>query len=441
MNILIIGSGAREHAIARTLKKSATNPAIFCFGTNRNPGIIPLAAEYAVGKLDDVDSIVSFAQDKKIHFAIIGPELPLSVGVADELQAIGIPCVGPTKQLAQIETSKAFGRDLLSYHGVPGLPEYKRFDHFESLEVVQQYIHTFGDNYVVKADGLMGGKGVKVYGEQLRSFEDTLQFILEIKAASSAFVIEEKFIGQEFSLMSFCDGVNLAHMPVVQDHKRAFVGDTGPNTGGMGSYSDNNHSLPFLTEADIAEAQKINELTAAALLKQFGKPYKGILYGGFMATRDGVKLIEYNARFGDPESINVLAILKTDLVTICQAIIAGTLNQLTIEWEAVATVCKYAVPQGYPDNPVKNEMVDVSAVSNQDCLYYATIDERDGQLYETGSRAIAVLGVGKTIAEAEQLAETEIRRIKGSLFHREDVGTADLILKRIEIMNELRSTK
>ncbi len=474
MNILLVGSGAREHAIARAIKKSKTETNLFCFGSSRNPGIIELVCHsndegeisvrhdnntlnqrslvgaslarddsnaYRVGKLDDVTSILQFAKKNKIDWAIIGPELPLSVGLVDELKAISIPCIGPTKQLAQIETSKAFARDLLSYHGVPGLPQYKRFDFFEALEVIQEYIHSLDDNYVVKADGLMGGKGVKVYGEQLQSFEDTLQFILEIKAANSPFVIEEKFVGQEFSLISFCDGVHLAHMPAVQDHKRAYVGDTGPNTGGMGSYSDSNHSLPFLTEKDIAQAQKINELTAAALLKQFGVPYKGILYGGFMTTAEGVKLIEYNARFGDPESINVLALLETDLVEICQAITSGALDTIEIKWKNVATVCKYVVPEGYPDNPVKNQVVDVSEVKDADSLYFAAIDEREGKLYETGSRAIAVLGVGTTITEAEQKAEEEIKQIKGSLFHREDIGTEELIEKRVQIMSQIRNER
>ncbi len=440
MNILIIGSGAREHAIAKALARSPQQPKLFCFGSSSNPGIKPLTKKYATGKLDDTEAILAFAQTNSIDWAFIGPELPLSAGIVNLLTANHISCVGPTKELARIETSKAFARDLLSFHNVPGLPDYRRFDYDAPVDGVVEYIKKRNDNYVVKADGLMGGKGVKVYGEHLHSLEETLDFIAEIRTSKDAFVIEEKFVGQEFSLMSFSDGMHLSHMPAVQDHKRAYVGDTGPNTGGMGSYSDSNLSLPFLTKQDILEAQKINELALAALRANGDRRYKGILYGGFMATKDGVKLIEYNARFGDPESINVLALLKTDLVTICEHIIAGALNELTIEWEPKATVCKYAVPEGYPDNPTKNQLVDVSKIEDKNCLYYASVDEKDGKLYETGSRAIAVLGIGTTIADAEKQAEQEMQKITGPLFHRQDVGTTELIQKRIQIMKNLRCT-
>ena len=461
MKILIVGSGAREHAIAKALIKSRHHPNLVCFGSSNNPGIKalichpersdsevkdPLTSEgilrfaqndkYTIGKLTDTEAIISFAIKNTIDWAIVGPEGPLAAGVVDALAAKNNPCVGPTIRLAQIESSKSFARDLLSYHHVPGLPEYKRL---ESTDGVKEFTTQLHDSYVVKADGLMSGKGVKVYGEHLHSLDETLAFIAEITANGDPFVIEEKFVGEEFSLMSFCDGTHLAHMPAVQDHKRAHAGDTGPNTGGMGTYSDTNHSLPFLNASDIAQAQKINELTAQALHTQFSEPYKGILYGGFMATKDGVNLIEYNARFGDPECMNVLSILKTDFVDVCQAIIHGTLDTLIVEFDTRATVCKYAVPEGYPDDPVKNQPIDVSAVSDKNCLYYAGVDERDGQLYETGSRTVAVLGLGETLAVAEQQAEKEIERITGPVFHRPDIGTAALLQKRIESMKKIRA--
>ncbi len=439
MNILIVGSGAREHALTKAFARSPQHPKLFCFGSSTNPGIKELTKEYTIGKLDDTEAILTCAQTNTIDFVFIGSELPLSAGLANVLQSNNIPCIGPTKELARIETSKAFARDLLSFHNVPGLPNYKRFDYSESPETITNYIQSLNEKYVIKADGLMSGKGVKVYGEHLHSLEDSLAFIQEITETKSAFVIEEKFVGQEFSLMSFSDGVHLTHMPAVQDHKRAYVGDTGPNTGGMGTYSDTNHSLPFLTEHDIAEAQKINELTLAALRANGDRRYKGILYGGFMATKEGVKLIEYNARFGDPESINVLALLKTNLVTICEHIIAGTLDQIDVEWENLATVCKYAVPEGYPDKPIKNQLIDISEITNPDYLFYAGVDVKDGKLYETGSRTVAVLSTGNTIAEAEQIAEVEINKIKGPLFHREDIGTEKLIKQKIEQIKKIRN--
>jgi len=240
--------------------------------------------------------------------------------------------------------------------------------------------------------------------------------------------------------MSFSDGHHLAHMPAVQDHKRAFVGDKGPNTGGMGSYSDANHLLPFLTAADIQQARNINTQTMRALRNECGEPYRGILYGGFMATKSGIKLIEYNARFGDPESMNVLAVLESDFVELCQAIINGNLAPARARFAHKATVCKYAVPEGYPDDPVKDKKIDISEISNKDQLYLGAVDEREDGLYETGSRAVAFVGIADTIAEAEQIAEAEIQKIKGPLFHREDIGTTALIKKRVKMMEKLKLT-
>ena len=219
----------------------------------------------------------------------------------------------------------------------------------------------------------------------------------------------------------------------------AFVGDTGPNTGGMGSYSDSNHSLPFLSEADMRGAKEVNERTAKAIKDKTGEGYQGILYGGFMATRNGVRLIEYNARFGDPEAMNVLAILESDFVEICHLILSGNLRADAVQFSRQSTVCKYAVPEGYPDNPLKNQLIDVSEVAQKDALYYSAVDARPDGLYTTGSRSLAVVGLGAPIAEAEAVAEAEMRRVRGPLYHREDIGTIPLIKKRIEMMHTLRN--
>ncbi|MBT5747995.1 MAG: phosphoribosylamine--glycine ligase, partial [Candidatus Marinimicrobia bacterium] len=286
--------------------------------------------------------------------------------------------------------------------------------------------------------GLAGGKGVKVSGDHLHSHEKALAYCTELVNNDGEFVIEEKFIGEEFSLMSFCDGETLKHMPAVQDHKRAYEGDTGPNTGGMGTYSDANHSLPFLTKGDIAQAHEINIKTANAVKDKFGEGYKGILYGGFMATASGVKLIEYNARFGDPEAMNVLSLLESDFIELCNGIADGTLKNVDVSFENKATVCKYAVPEGYPDNPVKGEPIDVSGISNTDGLFYASVDIQSGKLVEAGSRTVAVVGIADTISEAESIAEKEISSVSGPLFHRTDIGTDEVIQKRIDHMNEIK---
>lgn len=435
MNFLIVGSGAREHAMARSIKKSKTPNKLFCFASNRNPGIEEISEILEIGKIAEPQAVSNFAVNHSIDLAIIGPEAPLANGVVDSLQAINIQCVGPAKDLAQIETSKSFTRDLMQKYNIPGCLEYQTFN---NLTNVPKFLNTLGENYVVKFDGLMGGKGVKVSGEHLHSHAKALEYCEQIIANSGKFVIEEKLIGEEFSLMSFCDGEYLIHMPPVQDHKRAYENDTGPNTGGMGSYNDANQSLPFLTNSDIESAKAINIATAQALKKEFGIGYKGILYGGFMVTNDGIKVIEYNARFGDPEAMNVLSLLESDFVEICLGIANTTLNECDVIFSNKATVCKYAVPEGYPDSPIKGERIDISKVENPDHLYFASVDIKEDTLIESGSRTVAVVGIADTLQEAEAIAESEIKRIDGPLFHRTDIGTAELVQKRIKHMNVLK---
>ncbi len=433
--ILVIGSGAREHAIVRALGRSPQDKEIFCLASNMNPGLADLCNEILIGNFNDPDFVVSYAKETDATLAIVGPENPLAAGVADALWDTGVKTIGPKKDLAQLETSKAFTRNLLKEYDIPGGPKYQTFD---SLDCVTDFLNELGENYVVKYDGLAGGKGVKVAGDHLHSHDEALAYCQELVDSGGEFVIEEKFVGEEFSLMSFCDGNNLKHMPAVQDHKRAYEGDTGPNTGGMGTYSDANHSLPFLTDNDISQALEINIQTARAINDKFGVGYKGILYGGFMATASGVKLIEYNARFGDPEAMNVLSLLESDFIDICIGVADGTLNQVGVQFANKATVCKYAVPEGYPDSPVKGEPIDVSKVKNLDGLFYASVDFKGTSLVEAGSRTIAIVGIADTISDAEALAEKEVSSISGPLFHRTDIGTNKIVQKRVDHMNSLR---
>ena len=436
MNILIVGSGAREHAIAKVLCRTSPDALIFCYGNSHNPGIRQLASQYLCADLQDLDRIAQSAQAWKIEMAIIGPEAPLEQGLADRLTQIGIATVGPTRDLARIESSKSFTRHLLQQYQIPGSPLF-RF--FHNMNGAAAFLQELGEHhYVIKADGLMGGKGVKVAGDHLHSITDALAFCQELTDAGLPFLIEEKLEGQEFSLLCFTDGNCLIPMPLVQDHKRAFDQDKGPNTGGMGSYSCADHSLPFLKPGDLQSAMAINQQVLQALQTECRQRYKGILYSSFMATRDGVKLIEYNARFGDPEAINILSLFDQDFAALCWAISQGSLTDEHVRFKALATVCKYAVPMGYPDLSLKNIPLDVSAIQNPDCLYYAAVNEQEGQLIATGSRTIAVLGQASTLAEAEKLAEAEISRIEGEFFYRRDIGSADLIKQRIDHMKRLR---
>jgi phosphoribosylamine--glycine ligase len=369
--------------------------------------------------MQDIKAMLNFAVESKVDFAVIGPELALSLGIVDLLAKNHIAAVGPSQQLAQIESSKGLARELLSRYSVAGAPLYKRFK--QACAEAEAFLNELQHNYVIKADGLMGGKGVKIAGEQLFDHKQALAFIEQI---NGPFVIEQKLKGPEFSLLSFSDGEHCVHMPPVQDHKRAFVGDKGPNTGGMGTYSDANHLLPFLSKQDILEAQAINQSAILAMYQEWNKPYKGILYGGFMKTEQGIKLIEYNARFGDPEAINLLALLDSDFIEICYGIIDGSLDKVPIKFLAKASVCKYLVPNGYPEHPIKGQAIDVSKVDKPDQLYFAAVDQQEDKLIMTGSRAVAVLGIADSLFEAEAQAENLANQVQGPVFHRADIGKA-----------------
>ncbi|MFH2028706.1 MAG: phosphoribosylamine--glycine ligase [Nanoarchaeota archaeon] len=432
-NILLIGNGAREHAIAEAFSRSPQKPKLFSFMSAKNPGITNLSESVELGKYDDLEAIKAFAQANAIDFAFIGPEAPLSYGVVDALAEIDIPSVGPVKELAKLETSKGFTRLLQRKYDVPGMP---KFEVCQDESKVNEFVGSV-DEFVVKPDGLTGGKGVMVQGDHFQTKEEGLKVALDYLKNDGSVVMEEKLVGEEFSLQSMCDGKTLLDFPPVQDHKRAFVGDKGPNTGGMGSYSTGK-LLPFMTEEDLRQGHEITQKMAQAIEKETGTLYKGVMYGGFICTKNGVKLIEYNARFGDPEAMNVMAILKTDFVKICQAVIDGTLDNIQAEFMEEATVCKYAVPEGYPTNPVKNKKVDISEVSEKAKIYYAAVDQKEDGLYMTSSRALGFVGIHPNLEEAEVIAEDAVSSVKGPVFHREDIGTKELIDKRIDHMDELR---
>jgi phosphoribosylamine--glycine ligase len=435
--ILIVGSGAREHAIAAALARSSPPPKLVCFSGARNPGIASMCSAYGIGSITAPAEVVAFALAQHVTMAVIGPEAPLAAGIADALWAAKISVVGPTQSLARIESSKGFARELLAKYKIPGNLFFQRF---ASLDGLEEVFARYANRHVIKDDGLAGGKGVKVCGDHLLSLDDSFAFCRELVAHGHPFVVEEKVEGEEFSLMSFCDGKTLRHMPVVQDHKRAYEGDKGPNTGGMGTYTDADHKLPFLQEADIAAAQEINQRVAAALAKECGAPYQGILYGGFMATKVGVKLIEYNARFGDPESLNLLTLLETDFAGICRAIVDTTLADYVVSFSHKASVCKYIVPEGYPDNPRKGDRLLLPAeLPDGVTTYLSAVDVKDGELIATGSRTLAVVGTATTIAEAEALCERVVCQIPGPFFHRADIGTGPSIERRVEHMKAVRS--
>lgn len=437
MKVLLVGGGAREHAMAEALARSNSKPKIFAWMKNvLNPGIEALAHRAKVG-LSYYDILV-FAEECQVDLAIIGQEEQLHCGIVDALEEMGIATVGPKQELARLETSKSFARALMEKYHIPGCP---KFAVFKTTHHLEKY---FNENMpvVLKPDGLTGGKGVMVQGEHFETTAEALKICKEILAEHQTVVIEEKLEGEEFSLQCFCDGLNVAPMPPVYDHKRLFVGDTGPNTGSMGSYSCACHLLPFLAPDELNRAVEIVRQTTSALLRETGWFYRGIICGGFMVTADGVKLIEFNTRFGDPEAINVLPIMETDFLEVCQAVVECTLNRLNIKFKPLATTVKYVVPVNYglPEDQRHLTSSDIIRIGNlgKAKLYYASVYRDKTELRLTSSRALAVLGISPDLAEAEKIADQAACNIAGPVTYRPDIGTTELIAKQVRHMKRIR---
>ncbi|MGA9086762.1 MAG: phosphoribosylamine--glycine ligase [Methanoregula sp.] len=428
MKILVVGGGGREHAIAAALSRNSETE-IYSVMARKNPGIARIARKICVTHETDLARITAFAEETGITHAVIGPEAPLEAGVVDVLTAAGVACVGPTRMAARIETDKAFCRDLMTHHHIGGNPAYRVFhDTAEAIAFVKDH----DGDLAIKPIGLTGGKGVRIMGEQV-DLAGAIDYIQQIKGEV---VFEERLIGEEFTLQAFVDGFHIVPMPLVQDHKRAFEGDTGPNTGGMGSYSMPDHMLPFVSRKDHTAALSIMASVVAAMAKE-GYPYKGILYGQFMNTAEGPKVIEFNARFGDPEAMNVLTLLCSDMTKVITGITEGTLSASNVAFECAATVCKYLVPEGYPAAPKTGRPL-VFGDNGDAILYYANVDERDGRFFTLTSRTLAFVGKADTLAKAEHIAEQAASAIKGSVHHRRDIGTQTLLDQRIAHMKELR---
>lgn len=428
MKILVVGGGGREHAIARALSCNS-GVQLYSAMARRNPGIVALSREVLLEKETNVEAVADFAQKCGVDFAVIGPEAPLEAGIADTLQKRGIPCVGPTRMAARLETDKAFCRTMMEKHGIAGCPHYRVFtDAGDACD----YIDAYDGDLAIKPIGLTGGKGVRVMGEQV----DRTGAKEYVRSLHGGVVLEERLIGEEFTLQAFVDGNHLVPMPLVQDHKRAYEGDNGPNTGGMGTYSLETHCLPFVSQADYRDALDIMRSAVAAMAAE-GEPYRGILYGQFMNTRDGPKVVEFNSRFGDPEAMNVLSLLQSDFADILCRIIDGTLASAHVDFAKQATVCKYLVPQGYPDAPVAGAPIEVGDYGDT-LLYYANVSEKDGKLTTLTSRTMAFVGLGDTLEEAEAKAERAAASVKGGVWYRHDIGKHALLEKRIAHMKEIR---
>ena len=440
MKIGVVGGGAREHAICESIAKS--NVEIFSYSHNKNPGIIKISKKYMQIEESKIFEIADDMEKNNIEIAIIGPEVPLVLGITDELEEKGIEVFGPNKKAAQIEGSKFFTRNLMAKYNIKGNILYKRV---EKKEDIEDTIRNWEGPFVIKPIGLTSGKGVKVWGDHFTTYNEAIEYgykIFDDKiGGSEGFIIENKVDGEEFTLQAVVDGKNISFFPLVQDHKRLLEGDRGVNTGGMGSYSFSDGKLPFVKEKHYKEAVEIMKETINAMEKE-GIKYKGILYGGFMETPSGPFLIEYNCRFGDPEGINVLNSIKTNFIDIVKYTIQGKLNELNIQFNNVSTVCKYIVPKGYGVDPLSNKPLQIDEEIykiNNLKIYTASVNEINGIIYTTTSRAIALLGIGNTIDEAEKVCQKGIEHIKGEIYYRKDIGTTELINKRISHMKNISS--
>ncbi len=425
--VLLVGGGGREHAIARAVA-DADRATLYACASNRNPGIADLAAGFELLDETDADAIVEYAESVGATLAVVGPESALAAGVADALDDAGVYTFGPRRAEARIETDKAFQRRFMRDEGIPGCPD---FETFEDGDAAADYVEAYDGDVAVKPAGLTGGKGVRVTGDQVTTAE-AVEYVRD--GEYEEWVVEERLVGEEFTVQALVADGEFRVTPAIQDHKRAYESDEGPNTGGMGSYSAAEHALPFTTEADYEAAVDVLRATVDAL-----DGYKGVLYGQFMLTADGVKVVEFNARFGDPEATNTLPVMETDFVDVMAAARDGD-GLPDLSFAPQASVCKYVVPEGYPTDPKAGARVTIDPETAGDALlFWASVDERDDGVYTTTSRSFAVVGVADTIAEAEEIAADAlaVAGVEG-LHVRHDVGTADLVQRRVDHVRELR---
>ena len=413
MNILVIGSGGREHALYWKLSESPQTEQIYAI-----PGNPGMGASAAIA-LDDHAAILRFAKEHEIGLVVVGPEVPLMNGLVDELEAAGIRAFGPRANAAEIEGSKSFAKDLMKKYGIPTA----RYEVFTAAEPARAYIRQEGAPIVVKADGLAAGKGVIVAMTEQEAL-DAVDAIMEDHSfgdAGARVVIEEFMEGEEASLLAFTDGTMIRPMISAQDHKRAYDGDRGPNTGGMGTYAPAPVMTPEMTERAVEEILKP---TIAAMAKE-GRVYRGCLYLGLMVTSDGPKVVEFNARFGDPETQVVLPLLDSDLVAIMCACADGTLADVPIRWKDGAAVCVVLASGGYPGHYEKGQeihgLADAEAMGA--LVFHAGTAMKDGKLVTNGGRVLGVVGRGTDISSAVDSAYAAAAKISfKDAYYRKDIA-------------------
>lgn len=410
MKVLVVGSGGREHAIVDALFRSPSVDKIYCAPGNAG---IAQQAECVAIKDTDVEGLKAFAKENAIDLTVVGPEAALAVGIADEFRKEGLAIFGHTKAAARIESSKEFAKELMAKYDIP-TAGYKAFDNYDEAVA---YVEARPLPAVLKYDGLAAGKGVVIAETMDEAREALRDMLLDDRFGKGRVVVEDFLTGPEFSLMCFVEGENVYPMPVAQDHKRAYDGDKGPNTGGMGAYT----SLPFITDEDLEFAmEKVMRPTAKAMVEE-GCPLTGVLYGGLMKTPDGVKVIEFNARFGDPETEVVLPLIDSDIANVFEAVAKGE-KPAEIVWSKDVTLGIVLASKGYPGDYAKGYPIHGTEKVDGTVFHMGTA-VKDGELVTAGGRVLFVVAKGATLADAHRKANEEVSKIEcENLFHRTDIG-------------------
>ena len=417
MNVLLIGSGGREHALAWKIAQSPRLSRLVV--APGNPGMETVCETRAVG-VTDVEALVSLAQEILADLVVVGPEAALEVGIADRLAQVGIPCFGPTRAAAQLETSKAFSKAFAARHALPTAAHFT----FDKADEAKAALDKFHPPYVIKADGLAAGKGV-VIAEDRAVAQAAIDDMLggRFGAAGARVVIEDFMSGEEASLFALCDGETAVIFGGAQDHKRAYDSDEGPNTGGMGAYAP----APILTPA-VIEAARVSMIdpTLRGMAAE-GAPYRGVLYAGLMIENEVPRLVEYNARFGDPECQILMLRLESDVLPYLHAVATGGLAALPpLQWRQEAVICVVLAARGYPDAPEKGSVIrgaEEDFGPNVMVFHAGTARRADGALIAAGGRVLNVCARGETLEAARQRAYAAIARIDWPEgFHRTDIG-------------------
>jgi len=462
LKVLVVGDGSREQAIAEALARSVKEPRIYAIMRILNPGIVRVCEStgggFRRGKPTDPVQVADYAEELNVDFVFVGPEEPLFHGVADEVERRGIGCIGAKKALAEIEMSKAYMRRLMWKYEVPGR---LRFKAFKNVEDAIAYINEYAESLAIKPARQAGGKGVKVIAD-LQAYLSREKKEVKAKHAvkvvkehmrgytdiEDRILLEERVEGPEYTLQCFCDGKTVLPTPLVQDNKHAFEDDLGPETGGMGSIAGKGLTLPFITMDEYSRSVEIVKKLVDAVQRESGEHYKGVIAGQMMLTdKWGPTIIEMYSRFGQPEGENILPLLETDMVEICEAILSQSLAKVKLKFREKATVIKCLAPRGYPDHrelakghPI---WVDEEAIKKAGGkLFWGSVDTVDGSYVTGGSRACEIYAEADTIEEAAEIAERCIPYVKlldgWGLFYRSDIGSRRLLEKRMRLAEMVR---